>query len=78
MIAGDEHKAVKITGMKPIYVGAGCAAVALALAIWYLASPFFTLNGFSAAAKSGDRDRLELYVDLPAGRAPGRGVTAAV
>lgn len=48
------------------WTAAGIAGVALVAA--YLASPLFALNSLNAAAKTGDRAKLERLVDFPAVR----------
>lgn len=52
---------------RKVWVGLAVLAV-VAFATFYFASPLLALNSLRAAAKSGDRDRLEATVDFPSVR----------
>lgn len=49
---------------KTWFVGALAALIGLA-ALWYFASPTWTLRSMASAAKAGDADKLVSYIDFP-------------
>lgn len=56
-----------MTRSNRILIGAGIGVAVLILAA-YLASPVWALHGLTAAAKAGDRAKLERSIDFPAVR----------
>lgn len=57
-----------MTRTNRILAGAGVGVLLALSAAGYFASPILALHGLTAAAKAGDRDRLERGVDFPAVR----------
>jgi DUF2939 family protein len=48
------------------WIGAAALLVVALAALWYLASPWYTLREMKAAAQAGDSDAFASYVDFPA------------
>ncbi|HWT53046.1 MAG TPA: DUF2939 domain-containing protein [Caulobacter sp.] len=57
-----------MTRTNRILIGAGVGVLLALLVAGYFASPILALHGLTAAAKAGDRSRLEQAVDFPAVR----------
>lgn len=57
-----------MTRSNRILIGAGVGVLLAFLVSAYFASPFLALQGLSAAAKAGDREKLARNVDFPAVR----------
>jgi hypothetical protein len=48
------------------WIGAAALLIVALAALWYVASPWYTLREMKAAARAGDSDAFASYVDFPA------------